>query len=69
MDFKDEHNFHLCTAKHLNLEKQEITCISALDVSNSYKLTYDVLVIGVGADPNTFNIPGVEENTYFLKVS
>ena len=59
----------MCTAKHLNLEKQKITCISALDASNSYELGYDILVIGVGADPNTFNIPGVEEYTYFLKVS
>ena len=30
-------------------------------------LPYDHLVIGVGAEPNTFNIPGVKENAFFLK--
>lgn len=67
--FQDEHNFHLSTAKSLNLEKQIVTCCSALDISNCYELAYDILVIGVGANPNTFNIPGVEEHTFFLKVS
>ncbi|KAL5716605.1 NADH:ubiquinone reductase (non-electrogenic) [Ranunculus cassubicifolius] len=28
---------------------------------------YDYLVVAMGARPNTFNIPGVEEHTHFLK--
>lgn len=30
-------------------------------------LKYDYLVVGVGAEPATFNIPGVYENAHFLK--
>lgn len=30
-------------------------------------MKYDVLVVAVGADNNTFNIPGVEEHAHFLK--
>jgi NADH dehydrogenase FAD-containing subunit len=33
-----------------------------------FKLNYDKLVVTIGADNNTYNIPGVQENTYFLKV-
>ena len=32
-----------------------------------HELPYDHLVIGVGAEPNTFNIPGVKENAFFMK--
>ncbi|CAN3357057.1 external NADH-ubiquinone oxidoreductase 2, mitochondrial [Diutina catenulata] len=31
------------------------------------KLNYDYLVVGVGAQPSTFGIPGVAENSSFLK--
>ena len=31
------------------------------------ELSYDKLVIAVGAQPNTFGIPGVEEHAFFLK--
>lgn len=30
-------------------------------------MDYDILVIAVGAKPNTFNTPGVEEHAFFLK--
>ena len=30
-------------------------------------MDYDILVIAVGAKPNTFNTPGVEEHAHFLK--
>lgn len=33
----------------------------------SQKLNYDYLVVGVGAQPSTFGIPGVAENACFLK--
>jgi NADH:ubiquinone reductase (non-electrogenic) len=31
------------------------------------ELSYDKLVIAVGAQPNTFGIPGVQEHALFLK--
>ena len=33
----------------------------------TYTLPYDKLVIAVGSFSNTFNIPGVSENAFFLK--
>ena len=33
-----------------------------------YPVSYDILVIGVGANSNTFNIAGVNEHAFFLKV-
>lgn len=33
-----------------------------------FSLEYDYLVIALGAQVNTFNTPGVEENCHFLKV-
>ena len=35
--------------------------------STELELTYDKLVIAVGAQPNTFGIPGVQEHALFLK--
>lgn len=34
-----------------------------------FDVDYDYLVIATGAQSNTFNIPGVEENCHFLKVT
>ena len=33
------------------------------------EIPYDQLVIGVGALPNSFGVPGVHEHAFFLKVS
>ncbi|KAF5728638.1 hypothetical protein HS088_TW21G00787 [Tripterygium wilfordii] len=38
-----------------------------LDGKEEFPVDYDYLVIAMGARANTFNIPGVEENCYFLK--
>lgn len=66
--FRDEHHFHLSHATRLDTERQVVECVSALDpASGSYDVSYDLLVIGVGAIPNDFNIPGVKEHALFLK--
>ena len=44
-------------------------CVSALDPEREYDVSYDILVIGVGAVPNDFSIPGVKKYAFFLKVS
>jgi NADH:ubiquinone reductase (non-electrogenic) len=36
-------------------------------VVSDFKLDYDILITAVGADNNTFNVPGAIENCYFLK--
>lgn len=43
-------------------------CTSVLDPNLTYNLSYDKLVVGVGALSNTFGVPGVEEHACFLKV-
>ena len=52
----------------LDMSNKFVECQSTLD-SIKYKEAYDYLVIAVGAMPGTFGIPGVEEHTFFLKVS
>ncbi|GJP49140.1 hypothetical protein CLOM_g8391, partial [Closterium sp. NIES-68] len=32
-----------------------------------FSVPYDMLVVAVGATPNTFNVPGVKEHCHFLK--
>lgn len=66
--FRDEHHFHLSYATKLDMKQNTVHCVSALDSSVKYPVSYDVLVIGVGAMPNTFGIPGVKEYAFFLKV-
>ena len=66
--FRNEHDFHLSRAVAIDSSRQAVSCVSVLDSSLSYEVPYDVLVIGVGAESNTFGIPGVLEHAYFLKV-
>ncbi|EGC38564.1 hypothetical protein DICPUDRAFT_148767 [Dictyostelium purpureum] len=50
--------------------KKTIRCVDNSAVKgevSEFDLQYDHLVVGVGADNQTFNIPGVRENACFLK--
>ncbi|KAG7636866.1 External alternative NAD(P)H-ubiquinone oxidoreductase B4 [Arabidopsis thaliana] len=40
---------------------------SSLKGTTEFDMDYDILILAVGAKPNTFNTPGVEEHAYFLK--
>lgn len=66
--FRDEHHFHLSHAVGLDIEGKAVECVSVLDPSAVYRVVYDKLVIGVGAVSNDFNVPGVKEHAFFLKV-
>ncbi|XP_055804649.1 external alternative NAD(P)H-ubiquinone oxidoreductase B2, mitochondrial isoform X2 [Solanum dulcamara] len=52
-------------------ENKKVYCQSNLSTNGNGKeefaVDYDYLIIATGARVNTFNIPGVEENTFFLK--
>lgn len=61
------HNFHMVRATGWDMRNQIVQCRSLLSPDTEYPLQYDKLVIGVGMLPNTFNIPGVKEHTFFLK--
>merc|ERR1712176_934007 len=48
----------------INADAKMLKCINA---GTPLDVPYDKLVVAVGAQPNTFGIPGVEENAMFLK--
>ena len=70
--------------KHVNIEFREAECYkidpvnrkvycratqpSDLEGKEEFAVDYDYLVVAMGARPNTFNTPGVEEHCLFLKV-
>ena len=64
--FRDEHHFQLAEAVKLLPDEHTVLCRSSLN-NDEYPLKYDKLVIGVGAVSNTFDVPGVHENAFFLK--
>lgn len=64
---RDEHHYHQSLATSLDVKQRVVECVSFLDPSKRYSLPYDTLVVGVGASPNHFNIPGVPKHAFFLK--
>lgn len=50
----------------LDLQTRSVTCQSP-DPETRFTVAYDFLVISVGAENNTFGIPGVAEHAVFLK--
>lgn len=60
--------FYNAECVDVDVDDKVISCVAA-GVTQPYRfrMKYDFLVVGVGAVPNTFNVPGVEENCLFLK--
>ena len=56
----------------IDAENKKVLCRSTQDSKvgkkEEFEVDYDYLVVAMGAQVNTFNIPGVVENTHFLKV-
>jgi NADH:ubiquinone reductase (non-electrogenic) len=50
----------------LDLSRKVICCRSVFD-REEFPVEYDILVIAVGAESNTFGIEGVREHAFFLK--
>ncbi len=61
-----EIDYMQAVCEEIDAERKEVRC-SGVAVERSFTVPYDRLVIAVGAVNNTFNIPGVEEHTLFLK--
>jgi NADH:ubiquinone reductase (non-electrogenic) len=53
-----------CTS--IDFLHKQITC-TRHEIDQDLVLSYDHLVIAIGAEPATFNIPGVRENAIFMK--
>jgi hypothetical protein len=62
-----------CTGIDVNARKVQFRTVdepqksSADEHMHDGEVPFDLLVLGIGARNNTFGIPGVEENLYFLK--
>eukprot|EP01069_Polyplicarium_translucidae_P008713 Polyplicarium_translucidae@DN3248_c0_g1_i15.p2 len=57
--------FYEAHADDVDIDKKTVTCTSK--AGDSFTLPYDDLVVSVGAESNTFGIPGVQKNSLFLK--
>ncbi|MFN0156571.1 MAG: FAD-dependent oxidoreductase [Bacteroidota bacterium] len=62
---KDLRFFH-AAAMDLDTANRKVSCAGVAN-GHEFSVDYDILVIGVGAVSNTFNVPGVAEHALFLK--
>ena len=60
-----ENHFYLAYAENIDFDNNIIECVSSNN--KKFHIGYDKLVIATGGTPLTFNIPGVDKYTYFLK--
>lgn len=64
-------NFLEAAALEIDYENNKVVCADISDfkggASDSFDLSYDKLIIAVGATNNDFGTPGVKENAMFLK--
>lgn len=58
--------YYQAEATGFDPESGTLQCRATFDASE-FRLSYDRLIIGVGATANTYNVPGVREHTHFLK--
>lgn len=58
-------DFHEAWAVHVSDSQKSVTCQTA--TGTRFEVPYDYLVVSVGAEINTFGVPGVFENAHFLK--
>ena len=54
-------------ARDVDVGNKTVRATMGAGSSDELQLSYDKLIIAVGAQPNTFGIPGVAENALFLK--
>jgi NADH:ubiquinone reductase (non-electrogenic) len=63
----DSYNFVSASVKKINKDEKTIECYTEHREDPNFKLSYDKLVVAVGCDVNTMNIPGVTEHACFMK--
>ncbi len=59
-------DYFRAAAIRLDAAKREVLC-KDVETGREFSVSYDILVIGVGAVNNTFGTPGVHEYAFFLK--
>ena len=56
------------SAQHIDPDKKIVHCVGqGITKQHEFDLSYDFLVNAVGSVPNTFGVPGVEDNCLFFK--
>lgn len=60
-----QNHFYLAYAENIDTVNNVVECVN--NKNSKFKVGYDKLIIATGGKPQTFNIPGVEENAHFLK--
>jgi len=55
------------SCKDVDLKARKVHCKGSGEEGNELTLDYDHLVVAVGAQPNTFGIPGIDKYAMFLK--
>lgn len=64
---REDHEYYQAYCTDIDFNNKKIQC-SAAHYKENFDVNYDKLIIAVGADNNTYNIPGVTpKNVYFLK--
>ena len=67
IDFKEAECFKIDASKKiLHCKSAQVTNLGGKE--EEFTIDYDILIIAVGAQVNTFNTPGVSEYAHFLKV-
>jgi len=64
---KHDLHYYQAECEGINPVTKTIKCAESYNCNIKFELSYDELVIAVGAENNTFHIPGVHEHCFFLK--
>lgn len=62
-----DYHFFEASCEEIDTANQTVDCSPLNKGDPHFTLKYDKLVVAVGCDVNTFNIPGVKEHSYFMK--
>ncbi|KAI1703595.1 pyridine nucleotide-disulfide oxidoreductase domain-containing protein [Ditylenchus destructor] len=66
-NFAHASDYHLASVENIDFQNKQVIYRASLAPDITSKLDYDKIVIGVGALPSTFGVPGVREYSFFLK--
>lgn len=62
---KKQAQYYESRVTKIDKDKKEVIC--SAHTGHVYSIAYDKLIVGVGFQPNDFNIPGVKEHALFMK--
>ena len=62
-------SYYQATVESIDIKSESLSCIDAFHTGHLFNLKYDALILAVGCETATFNVPGVIDNdrVFFLK--